>query len=188
MLHAKSRTLNTKALEMMVSENARKQTHKRKASDPHVQLHGQLKRGTQKVVDRDEQLNLDEFLLQDQNILPEPTDANETSEMMTSLEENFDQNMMRFKNPSSNRGNTIMEGATPHGSIRKRETRSIAQPKRITIGNIEPDEYEHSSFDSQMKIQHQRSLSNIVKPGFKLRKTVSGIQEMNDILSFSYQN
>ena len=40
MLNAKSRTLNTKTLEMMISENAHKQTHKRKASDPHVQLHG----------------------------------------------------------------------------------------------------------------------------------------------------
>ena len=38
----------------MVSENAHKQTHKRKASDPHAQLYGQLIRGTQKVVDRDD--------------------------------------------------------------------------------------------------------------------------------------
>ena len=59
---------------------------------------------------------------------------------MTDLEENFDHNMMRFKNPSSKREDTILDGSTPLGSIRKRKTRSITQMKKITIGEIETEE------------------------------------------------
>ena len=53
-MNAKSRTLKTKELEMMISENALRKTHARKTSDPQVPLHTQLVRGTTKNVDKEE--------------------------------------------------------------------------------------------------------------------------------------